>query len=57
MTAFTHRINNLNENETRRPEERRVYESDVVSDRTNVLCLIALRATCDLEFDGLTFFE
>ena len=45
------------ENETSRPEGRLVYETDVVSDRTNVLRLIALRATGDLEFDGLTLFE
>jgi hypothetical protein len=27
------------------------------SDRTDVLCLVTLRATRDLELDGLTFFE
>ena len=48
---------NTLQNETRRPKGRRVYETSVVSDGTNVLCLITLRATSDLEFDGLAFFE
>ena len=56
-TQRAQRAKNLQQNETRRPEGRRVYEMSVVSERTNVLCLITLRATGDLEFDGLAFFE
>lgn len=56
-TQRAQRTKNLQQNETRRPEGRRVYELGVVSERTYVLCLIALRATRDLEFDGLTLFK
>lgn len=46
------------ENEKGRSEERPFTTwQRVDSDRTDVLCLITLRARGDLELDGLTLFE